>query len=145
LRIWAPEGYAGIDFVSRKLVLVQASDELRSAGGIRVDAMDPATRARLKDDVFGRYLHTLTLDGDRKWDQLTAELRHFVDCVRHHETPRVRGEDGRNALALAERVLHAVHHHKWNGEETGPIGPGNTPMPAGKLFEQLRIYRAEAA
>jgi hypothetical protein len=134
LRIWAPEGYAGIDFVSRKLVLVQASDELRRTG-IRVDKMDPATKARLKDDVFGRYLQTQTLDGDRKWDQLTAELRHFVDCVRYGRTPRVTGEAGRDALSLAERVLEAVKAHRWDGTAGGPVGPIRTPRPAGRLFE----------
>jgi predicted dehydrogenase len=134
LRVWAPEGYAGIDFVSRKLVLVQASDELRRTG-IRVDKMDPATKARLKDDVFGRYLQTQTLDGDRKWDQLTAELRHFVDCVRFGRTPRVTGEAGRDALSLAERVLEAVKAHRWNGTTDGPVGPIRTPRPAGRLFE----------
>ena len=51
--------------------------------------MDAAAKARLKDEVFGRYLQVLNLDGDRKGDQLTAELRHFVDCVRTGRTPRV--------------------------------------------------------
>jgi predicted dehydrogenase len=99
LRVWAPEGYAGIDFVSRKLVLVQAGEELRRFG-LRVDRMDAASRARLKDEVFGRYLQVLFLDGDRKNDQLTAELRHFVDCVKTGRRPRVGGEDGRDALAV---------------------------------------------
>src|SRR5205807_7121265 len=97
LRIWAPEGYAGIDFVSRKLVLVQPGEEVRRYG-LRVDRMDVATKGRLKDEVFGRYLQVLNLDGDRKGDQLTAELRHFVDCVRSGRKPRVTGEDGRDAL-----------------------------------------------
>src|SRR5439155_25734349 len=54
LRIWAPEGYAGIDFVSRKLSLVQPGEEVRRSG-LLVDRMDAATKARLKDEVFGRY------------------------------------------------------------------------------------------
>ncbi|HEY1191197.1 MAG TPA: Gfo/Idh/MocA family oxidoreductase, partial [Gemmata sp.] len=97
LRIWAPEGYAGIDFVTRKLALVQQSEEVRKYG-LRVDAMDALAKSRLKDEVFGRYLQVLNLDGDRKQDQLTAELRHFIDCVRTGATPRVTGSDGRNAL-----------------------------------------------
>jgi hypothetical protein len=120
--------------VSRKLVLVQASDELRRTG-IRVDRMDAAAKAKLKDDVFGRYLQTQTLDGDRKWDQLTAELRHFVDCVRFGRTPRVTGEAGRDALALAERVLTALKAHQWDGSADGPVGPIRTPKPAGRLFD----------
>ncbi len=143
LRVWAPEGYAGIDFVSRKLTLVQAGEELRLFG-LRVDRMDAASRARLKDEVFGRYLQVLHLDGDRKYDQLTSELRHFVDCVRTGRRPRVGGEDGRDALELAERVLSAVRCHQWNGTPEGPIGPGAFPRPRGWLFPPAQ-ERKEAA
>jgi predicted dehydrogenase len=144
LRVWAPEGYAGIDFVTRKLILVQMSDEIRRQG-IRVDDLDPAARARLKDDLFGRYLQVLNLDGDRKGDQLTAELRHFLDCVRAGTQPRVTARDGRNALELAERVLTALRAHRWEGASDGPLGPGALPTPAGYLFPPVQIARPDAA
>lgn len=143
LRVWAGEGYAGIDFVTRKLTLVQQSLELREHG-IRAEQLDAAAKARLKDEVFGRYLQVLNLDADRKFDQLTAELRHFIDCVRTGATPRVSGTDGREALALAERVLEALKRHAWEGTEAGPHGP-LPPTPAGWLFPPLAIARPEAA
>ncbi|AWM37306.1 Gfo/Idh/MocA family protein [Gemmata obscuriglobus] len=144
LRIWAPEGYAGIDFVTRKLALVQQSEEVRKHG-LCVESLDPLSRARLKDEVFGRYLQVLNLDGDRKQDQLTAELRHFIDCVRTNTTPRVTGVDGRNALELAERVLDALRVHPWEGTPAGPHGPGGLPTPAGFLFPPIQLARPEAA
>jgi predicted dehydrogenase len=146
LRVWAPEGYAGIDFVTRKLILVQMSEEVRR-NGLRVDALDQAARAKLKDDLFGRYLQVLNLDGDRKGDQLTAELKHFLDCVRTGNQPRVTGRDGRNALELAERVLAALHAHQWEGKGAaeGPLGPSALPTPAGYLFPPMQIARTDAA
>lgn len=145
LRIWAPEGYAGIDFVSRKLILVQPGEEVRRHG-IRVDRLDAAAKARLKDELFGRYLHVLHLDGDRKNDQLTSELRHFVDCVKFGRRPRVTGEDGRDALELAERILHSMHHHQWEGTAHGPKGPDDCPDPSGWLFlPPSPMPRSEAA
>jgi predicted dehydrogenase len=144
LRVWAPEGYAGIDFVTRKLTLVQQSEELRQYG-IGADRMDAAAKARLKDEVFGRYLQVLNLDADRKFDQLTAELRHFVECVRTNQTPRVSGADGRDALELAERILAALREHPWEGSAGGPHGPQGTPAPAGWLFPPMTIHRQEAA
>jgi predicted dehydrogenase len=144
LRVWAPEGYAGIDFVTRKLTLVQQSEEVRQLAS-RVEYLDAAAKARLKDEVFGRYLQVLNLDGDRKYDQLTAELRHFVECVRLGRRPRVTGEDGRNALELAERVLTAVRNHQWNGTADGPVGPASMPIPAGFLFAPVQIARPNAA
>ena len=144
LRVWAPEGYAGIDFVSRKLTLVQPGDELRRHG-LRVEKMDAAAKARLKDEVFGRYLQVLHLDEDRKCDQLTSELRHFVDCVRTGRRPRVTGEDGRDALELAERILAAIRCHEWNGTAGGPVGAGAFPRPSGWLFQPPQERRSEAA
>lgn len=141
LRVWASEGYAGIDFVSRKLTLVQPSPEVRQYG-LRVDRMDPQSKARLKDELFGRYMQVRNVDGDRKNDQLTSELRHFIDCVRSGRTPRVRGEDGREALALAERVLQSVRTHAWEGRPDGAVGPHRMPRPTGWLFD---IPRSEAA
>ncbi len=141
LRIWASEGYAGIDFVSRKLTLVQQSPDVRQFG-LRTERLDATSRARLKDEMFGRHLQVLNVDGDRKGDQLTAELRHFMDCVRTGRTPRVTGEDGREALALAERVLDSVRAHQWEGRPEDSVGPNRMPRPAGWLFE---VPRAEAA
>jgi predicted dehydrogenase len=143
LRVWAPEGYAGIDFVTRKLTLVQQSEELRRCG-LCIEQLDAGAKARLKDEVFGRYLQVLNLDGDRKHDQLTAELRHFIDCVRTGRTPRVSGADGRDALELAERVLSALRAHQWEGTTDGPHGP-QPPSPAGWLFPPIQIARPEAA
>ncbi|QJW96312.1 Gfo/Idh/MocA family protein [Frigoriglobus tundricola] len=143
LRVWAPEGYAGIDFVTRKLTLVQQSAELREHG-IRAEQLDAAAKARLKDEVFGRYLQVLNLDADRKFDQLTAELKHFIYCVRTGHGPRVSGRDGRDALELAERVLAALRAHPWEGSAEGPHGP-KPPRPAGWLFPPIQIARPEAA
>ncbi|MGL6073674.1 MAG: Gfo/Idh/MocA family oxidoreductase [Fimbriiglobus sp.] len=144
LRIWASEGYAGIDFVSRRVHFVQVSDEVRR-NGLRVERMDAAARARLKDEVFGRHLEVQMVEGDRNGDQLTAELRHFVDCVRTGRKPRVTGEAGRDALALAHRVLDAVRSHQWDGQANGAIGPNKMPQPIGKLFDQPGLKRHEAA
>ncbi len=143
MRIWAPEGYAGIDFVSRKLVLVQPSDEVRRHG-IPIDRLDAAARARLKEDLFGRYLQVLQIDGDRKGDMLTAEIRDFLDCVRSGRTPRVSGHDGREALALAERVLDALRHYAWEGTQDGPVGPNQLPPPRGRLFPPMQVFRYDA-
>jgi predicted dehydrogenase len=143
MRIWAPEGYAGIDFVTRRLSLVQQSDELRR-NGLHPERMDAAARARLKDEIFGRHLEVLGVDGNRKWDQLTNELRHFIDCVKTGATPRVTGEDGRDALAIAERILTAVRAHPWTGDPAGPTGPTDMPAPAGKLFEAAKAASGAA-
>lgn len=135
LRIWAPEGYAGIDFVKRSLTLVQPSDELRK-GEFDPDGYDdPARRRQLQDQVFTRYLQTVDLDCDRG-DQLTRELEDFLRCVRTGARPRVSGEAGRDAVELATRVLDSVHQHRWENRTDGPTGPDELPTPTGPLLIQ---------
>ena len=144
LRVWAPEGYAGIDFVSRKLTLVQPSPEVRQFG-LRVDRMDANSKARLKDDLFGRYMQVMNVDGDRKNDQLTSELRHFIDCVRSGRTPRVTGEDGREALALAEAACSpASAITAWEGHPDGaPSARTRCPAPPAGSSTSLAAKRRE--
>ena len=77
-------------------------------------------------------METLELDCTREHDQLTAELRHFVECVRTGRMPRVTGEDGRDALALADRILASVQRHPWDGTRGRPGRPEGDAGPAGQ-------------
>lgn len=144
LRIWAPEGYAGINFVDKQLVLVQPSEEVRRHGLSQMH-LDPSRREQLKQDVFTKHMESMDLDCTQDHDQLTAELRHFIECVQTGRTPRVTGEDGRDALELADRILASVQRHPWNGTIDGPVGPKQMPAPMGHLFEPESDAEREAA
>ncbi len=43
---------------------------------------------------------------------LQDELAHFIDCVRNRAQPKVTGEDGRDALALALRIERAMRRQQ---------------------------------
>jgi predicted dehydrogenase len=132
MRAWGPEGFAEVDFAKRKLTLVQPSMTLcEHRAGTRPFAA--ATMATLKQDLFGRHLQSLHLDGDAR-DQLTCELHEFVHCVRTGEQPRAGGEEGRAALALAARVLESIHSHHWDGKAGGARGPHAFALPPAQLF-----------
>jgi len=136
MHVWAPEGYVGLDFSKRHLTLVQPSEELR-VRNLNPRKLDPVSLAMLKDQLFGRYLQVLELDR-QEGDQLTKELQHFINCVRTGSEPRVSGEDGRNAIALASRILEAIQTHSWNGVASGPTGPVHLPAPLGPLFQPTK-------
>lgn len=140
MQVWAPEGFASIDFSRRRLSLIQPSAALRR-DGLDPAKLDPASRARIKDELFTRHLETLHIDG-HSHDQLTCELRHFVDCVRHGTTPRVSGNDGLAAVNLAENILDSMRNHSWTGQAGGPIGPSQFPDPLGVLFPQCQQEEA---
>jgi predicted dehydrogenase len=132
MHVWAPEGYVALDFSKRHLTLVQPTAELRGTG-LDPHRLDPAARARLREQLFDRYFQVLELDRCGG-DQLTCELQDFIHCVRTGSAPRVSGADGRNAIALATRILAALRAHSWNGTAGGPAGPGSVPAPLGQLF-----------
>src|SRR5439155_102869 len=79
--------------------------------------------------IFGRYLLARDLACAAGADPLTRELRHFVECVRTGSKPLVSGEDGRDAVALACRVLASLREHAWEGRTDGPKGPAQMPAP----------------
>lgn len=132
MHLWGAEGYAGLDFAQRKVTLIQPSAALRQHG-LDPSKLDPASRARLKEELFGRHLEVLSVDGKAR-DQLTDELQDFVHCLRTGNKPRVSGADGLKAIALAERILQQVRSHSWTGADAGPMGPHSLPTATGQLF-----------
>jgi predicted dehydrogenase len=132
MRVWAPEGYASLDFARRHLTFVQPSAQLR-LHGLDVRKLDPAGMARLKEELFGRHLEVQHLDR-KDGDQLTRELQQFLHCVRTGSRPRVGGDDACAAMALANQVLEAIARHQWEGRADGPTGPLHVPVPLGPLF-----------
>ncbi len=136
MQVWSAEGFACVDFAGKHLTLVQPSDELRRH---RPDPrrLDAQGLARLKAELYGRHLQTLDLDC-QGGDQLTRELQDFLHCVRSGERPRASGEEGRDALALAARVLESLRGHAWEGRADGPVGPLHLPAPLGPLFLPAR-------
>ncbi|MFH1265379.1 MAG: hypothetical protein ABIK89_06590, partial [Planctomycetota bacterium] len=49
--------------------------------------------------------------------------------IRTSRPPRVSGEQGREAVAVAEQVLAKIHTHRW-GDADGPVGPMAVPRPS---------------
>ncbi|HEV3119604.1 MAG TPA: Gfo/Idh/MocA family oxidoreductase [Gemmataceae bacterium] len=136
MQIWAPEGYVNVDFATRHLTRVQPSEEVRRHG-LDPRSLDPASRALLKEQLFGRHLQLHTLACNAAADQLTSELRHFVDCVQNELQPRVNGADACNAIALATRILESIRKHQWEGRAGGAVGPCHLPTPRGVLMPRI--------
>jgi predicted dehydrogenase len=106
MHLWAPEGQAFMEFAQRKVTLLQPSNQ---------------------------NVQTLCIEGQTQ-DQLTAELKHFVDCVRTNTQPMVSGREGREAIALAERIQASLRQHRWTGSASDFVGPWRLPPALGPLF-----------
>jgi predicted dehydrogenase len=106
MRLWAGDGYAGVDFAARSLAFVPSFEPFRKQG-LDFWRQDPAGLRQVPEEVFGRQLQLLRPQRDGG-DSLTRELRDFVDCARSEAPPRTRGEAGRDAVTLAARVLQCI-------------------------------------
>jgi len=91
-RVFAPEIYVSIDMLARKTTAYRLEK-----GGSRAEVRPV----------------TVTI-ADR--EPLALELEDFVRCVRDRSRPRVPGEAGRDALALADRVVQAIEEHRASVE-----------------------------
>jgi predicted dehydrogenase len=132
MNVWGPEGFAGVDFANRRLTVMQPAHHLRQ-GRIDVRRMDPAALALLKTELFTRHIETHEVDCSGG-DQLTSELHDFLHAVRNHVPPRVDGGAGRDAVALADRILDSMRRHAWEGDPAGPVGPWQLPQPCEALL-----------
>jgi predicted dehydrogenase len=135
MQIWGAEGFADIDFGQRKVTLMQPTDDVRRHG-LNPNRLDSASRAKIREELFTKYLPLTTIDGQAK-DQLTAEISHFADCVRTGRAPRVGAEAGRDAVALAERIVSATKTYRRDAAD--PLtGPHLAPATLGKRFDDER-------
>ncbi len=142
MQVWGAEGYAGVDFAKRKLTLMQPAEALRR-GQLDVRRLSAEALGALKTELFTRHVQTCEVDCDRPGpDQLTRELQDFVGAVRSRRAPRVDGAAGRDALALACRIVDSLSSHAWEGRQDGPHGPHNLPPPRGLLFGAAAENRA---
>lgn len=129
MQVWSRRGFAAIDFAARTASVVCPSDRLLSRQ-FDVARLTIEEEAALKDRLLSEHLPITSLRVE-SCDALTAELTDFVAAVRTGRAPRVPGEQGLEAVEVAERILSQVRTHAWNGSEQGPIGPrltGSVPL-----------------
>ena len=114
-RLFSGSSYVSLDFTKNYGLMVrkgegwdQGREKLR-----RLDAQELAELAKRSDFITGDMLDVseLPLEGEER--PLQAELDSFLHNVREGTRPEVTGEDGRRALALAERIASEIRAQAW--------------------------------
>ncbi len=127
VHIWSAGGFAAIDLAARKTTLIHPSEALLKRE-LDVAAL-AADESQDKEKFLQAHLRREVTQFDA-CDALALELEDFVQSIRTQRAPRVTGEDGRDAVALAERILRKIHTHAWDDQPDGPVGPMALPRPA---------------
>lgn len=116
MQFFTPLGHVVLDFASRTATAVAFHGIQRDAG--------PSD-----GDIMAARLTRHELDAGES-NQIAEEQKEFVASLRGGTMARVPGTAGRDAVALAERVLDSIAHHQWDGHHHGRIGPHALPADA---------------
>jgi len=118
LRIIQPDAYISIDYGQRQALLYR-----KRPNAIDPATIDPTELADPKAFVFEKLIAVEEIPLEDQ-DALEQELLSFIECVRTGAPPACSGEQGRRALALAERILESIE------ENVRPHLEGLEPRPA---------------
>ena len=111
-RLFSSEGYVGLDFVKNYGLFVRKGPEWE-AGRRALREMDPAMLAARKDWVTTSVLSVEEIQLGQEQRPLQAELDSFLRAVREGLEPEVTGQEGRRALALADRIAADIRAQRW--------------------------------
>ena len=127
MQIWSPRAYANIDFGTRTTAVVRPSEALLR-GEFHAHRLDPDQvehyKTHLAEEHLPRQQQTFAAV-----DALALELQDFVDSILSARQPRVNGEAGRNALAVAEQILGSIDRHARTGFSRPAEEPAAVPYP----------------
>lgn len=121
MRLFSETAYVSLDYQKRGGVVVRRTDNDAELQRVRAEV---AAGADLSDVDYSALVNVVELSmdpapakDDPTNDPLTAELMNFLETVRQGRAPMVDAEAGVAAVDAAERVLAAVHEHRWQGRE----------------------------
>jgi predicted dehydrogenase len=125
MQVWSPWAMAEVDFATRTTRVTCPSETLL-ARRFDVDALSPEQVEHYKTQLLEEHLPREELVGEAV-DAIQLELDDFVESIRMARPPRVSGEQGRDAVAVAEQILGKIGAHAWDETADGPVGPLATP------------------
>jgi predicted dehydrogenase len=112
LQVYSEQAYAGIDLTTRTAKIVRPCEQIRERS-LNVHSLSAAEQAQVRERLFTDYLPLEEVQvGER--NAILDEQQDFIHSIRHLHEPQVTGEQGRDALAVAEAILASIatrHEH----------------------------------
>ncbi|MDX1962818.1 MAG: Gfo/Idh/MocA family oxidoreductase [Pirellulales bacterium] len=110
MEVWSAETRGRIDFADRSGVIARTDGRLLK-GELDLLSLTPAEQAQVKERVFTDYIHLEHLD-PAPCNPLADEQLDFLESIREGRDPQVTGEQGRDVVAVAERILNKIRSHE---------------------------------
>lgn len=121
MQVFARHAFASIDFAHRQTQLVQPTPEVL-AKTVDLTRCPPKQQQEVQENMFRDLLRMESVTVDPV-NAILEEQRDFSRAIREGTPVRVAGEQGRDALAVAEQILNSIQSHHWNGAAPDQVGP----------------------
>src|SRR5690606_32110004 len=128
MQVFSRGAFASLDFAGPAARLVRPSEALVQLRGA-IEHLTPEDKQAVRENLFRDYLACEEL-ALRPTNAIQEELRDFATSIITGRRPRVDGRQGRDAVAVAERVLDAIAEHRWNAAPSSLRGPLAIPPAA---------------
>lgn len=125
LQVFTSAGFTNIDFAKREATTVRPTSNLLSRT-FDLHALDAEQSAHFRDNLFSELLVKNEV-APAETNAIAEEHRDFAEAIRAGREVRVTGSAGRDALAVAERVLDSIASHRWDANPAGRRGAQLTP------------------
>ena len=124
MQVYSSRAFAALDFATGTATLVRPSESVlqRQLNAATLSSAEIGDlQQRLFDGVLVREHVT-----PPPINAIEEEQREFFRCIRQGGRPQVDGGAGRDALAVAERILAAIDAHAWDGRDSSgcDVAPG---------------------
>lgn len=110
MQVYADNGYAGIDFGSASAKIVRPSEKV-VRGEVDIPNLDADQKQHLRENLFTEYLPLEEVQVEDR-NAILDEQHDFVISIRTGQSPQVTGQHGRDALAIAQRILEQIAVHR---------------------------------
>ena len=144
MQVFARDAFASIDFAQGQAKLIRPSQEVL-AKQVDLTCCPPEQRpADSGGDVPRPALHGNR--GRRSHERDSAGTTRIRRLRSDSGQPvRVTGEQGRDALAVAEQILDAIRSHRWNGLAPDQIGPHVILQPLPSAPQTCRLIHLSSS
>ncbi len=104
LRFFQPKEYVSVDYGRQDVLQIRVTQEEK----LSLHSLMAFADAPSGLPIPGVSLNKPKIEAE---EPLRAELKSFLDCVRHRSRPLVSLDDGRQALSVALHILTAIEEH----------------------------------
>jgi predicted dehydrogenase len=114
MQVWTETGNVTIDFATRSAAVAQTSTQVQS-GQFDAERLGEEEKIRLRERFFEELMPVRQLPAAAS-NALLDEQRDFVSAIRLGREPRVTGRQGREVIAVAQRILASIAVHRRHHE-----------------------------